>query len=550
MVKKYILLLSALFITSHISAKEVTKETAVETATEILQQRVTDFSGTVHSVEVVMYEDHKSYYIINYSPQGWALISADDKANPLLGYSGTGNFQKNEQFENIQYWLDTYSEQIHDIRQIKGNKHPGWEEAKRPATRAVGGIVAPLITINWNQGSPFYKYCPKDAKGTAVVGCVAVAMAQAMSVPQYPARPVGSYSYSSPNYGTIYINYDNEPAYNWNNIMTGANSRDDVAKLLYHCGVAVDMNYGKDASGAYSNVIPAALKRNFSYPNSVKYYSRASYDGDWEQLIVNELIAGRAVCYNGVDTKKGYGHAFNLDGYDGSKMFHVNWGWGGSNNGYFSVDALKDATMGMDYTAQQGVVVGIRAPSEGPMNITLSDHIIQEGMPIGTYVADITVETEATNPEYTYQLKGPYSIILHDYMPASFTVENNKLYSSYVFNAEENIDVTVYIKVTNTNNNRTLEQVFQINVIPTTGINDRQKDEVFVAYNKANKSIDISPADAEKYSLYAVTGILVESKAIVPYNRTSFSVSHLPPGIYIVRLTGGTKPITNKITIN
>jgi hypothetical protein len=116
----------------------------------------------------------------------------------------------------------------------------------------------------------------------------------------------------------MYINYDKEPAYNWNNILSGANDRDDVARLLWHCGVAVKMNYGTDGSGTQTSYIPAALQRNFSYPNSVKFYSRKDFsNSDWNDLILNELKAGRAVAYSGYDPKKSYGHCFNLDGYNG-----------------------------------------------------------------------------------------------------------------------------------------------------------------------------------------------------------------------------------------
>ncbi len=122
----------------------------------------------------------------------------------------------------------------------------GWakESATRPlraATRATKAAVAPLIKVNWNQSGSYKKYCPKDGNGQAIVGCVAVGMAQAMSVAQWPERSVGRIRLRQQD-GYQYINYDKEPAYNWDAILSGANGNDDVARLLWHCGVAVKMH--------------------------------------------------------------------------------------------------------------------------------------------------------------------------------------------------------------------------------------------------------------------------------------------------------------------
>lgn len=67
--------------------------------------------------------------------------------------------------------------------------------------------------------------------------------------------------------------------------------------------------------------------------------SRYDYGIDeWEDLIYNEVAQGRPVLYAG--TADIGGHAFVCDGYDGQGRFHINWGWNGVANSYFSLSVL------------------------------------------------------------------------------------------------------------------------------------------------------------------------------------------------------------------
>lgn len=150
-------------------------------------------------------------------------------------------------------------------------------------------------------------------------------MAQSMSVAKWPDRPVGKYGYDHPDFGNIYVDYDAEPAYDWGAILSGANNRDDVARLLYHCGVSVRMDYGIDGSGSQTVRVANALVTYFKYPKtSVRFYSRDGFsDAEWASMIQTELQEGRAVTYAGNDPVKKYGHCFNIDGFDGTSAYHL-----------------------------------------------------------------------------------------------------------------------------------------------------------------------------------------------------------------------------------
>ena len=495
--KVFLLLLSA-FVLGTSQAAEVSKEKAVSIARDIMADRASNVDCESAEVKAVTYEGITAYYIVQFSKGGWALISADDMSSPLIGYSDTGKFQTENQPVNMQGMMDVYCQQISRNAQLRhASPHKDWESlpSKTRSTRAADNKIAPIISVTWNQSGNYKKYCPKDANGQAVVGCVAVGMAQAMSVAQYPPRPYGSHSYSSSNYGSMFIDYDKEPDYNWTAILSGANAKDDVARFLYHCGMAVDMDYGVDGSGTQTSYIPGALKRNFGYPDCVKYYTRSGYSGDWQDLILTELREGRAVAYSGHDPKKNYGHCFNLDGYDGS-FFHVNWGWGGSNDGYFGLDGLRDNTMDMDYTDNQGVVVGVRAPSENPSDIYLSNNSVKSMQPAGTAVGDITVVSEATNPTYTFSIKGEYSVLFHTYLPAPFQIVNGVLVTTEEINADEHPEgITIEITATNDQNKASVTRHFTINITGASGIEETMKGE----------------AEVVSESIYSPTGELLSS---------------------------------------
>lgn len=466
MIKKKLILIAAISVTIGTSAKEVSQQVAVTKAEQLMQNRVEGFDGKASSTKVVTYNGRNVFYVVQFSPQGWAIISADDTSTPLIGYSPEGVYQVDNLPYNMQCQMDIYRGQILDNARQLYDQHSGWQTRdglSRRASRRATEKIAPLIQVNWNQSNPYWKYCPTTSSGQhAYVGCVAVGMAQAMSVAQYPAHATGSKGYNHNTFGWLSVNFDNEPAYNWPDILSGANGRDDVARLLWHCGMSVTMDYGLDGSGSQTSYIASALQKYFGYPQSVKYFSRSGYSGDWQELILTEIREGRAVAYSGHDPKKNYGHCFNLDGWDGS-FFHVNWGWGGTNNGYFGLDGLRDATMDMDYTDSQGVVIGIRAPSEYPMDITLSSVSVSEGAAIGTEVATVTVESEASNPSYSFTLVGPTNPITHKKTKVPFEVKDMKLVTTGEMLGGKKYTFDMTVK--NQQNNHELTRTFTITVV-------------------------------------------------------------------------------------
>ena len=312
------------------------------------------------------------YYVFSLQPTGFVIVSADERAEPILGYSYDNNFVVEGMPDNMRYWLDHYVKQIYAAVSNGCESSPEITEkwtllrsGQPMPTRSITA-VSPLIQTTWSQGTYYNQMCPADANGPnghVLTGCVATAMAQIIRYWQWPNQGINSHSYVS-NYGTLSVDF-NSATYNYNNMPNALSSSssssqvNEVAKLMYHCGVAVDMEYYAGSSGASIGIVPNALYNYFAYANNGTYVARSNYsDNDWANLIKQELNNSRPVLYAGYNSSTG--HAFVCDGYDYNGAFHFNWGWGGScNDAYYTLDALTPCNN--NYSYDQEAVIGISA---------------------------------------------------------------------------------------------------------------------------------------------------------------------------------------------
>jgi hypothetical protein len=439
-----------------------------EPVTPLVAKKVADrFADVYHSGsdlapgEVVSYTLNNgeiAYHIVKLIPTGWVMVSGDDLLTPVIGYSFENQYVPMEQWgEAAKVWFDKVDRHIGEILEKPGLPvSDQWEEMfssgyKKSTTDTV---VEPFIPVNWDQGSGWNRFCPDDPEGPgdhAYVGCVSVCMAQAMSVYEYPVQPKGEHSYIHPDYGTQYVNFDKQ-SYAWD-YMSATSPDDENAKLLYHLAVTVDMDFGADGSGSFTNRIPNALKKYFDYSESVRYMPRSTYsDSEWKQMLIDELLQGRPLIYSGDGNNDQAGHAFNIDGVgaDGN-YFHLNWGWSGTHNGYFTLDALNPGSN--NFSFDHAAVIGIKPPSAGPYDIELSSRSVYEEQPEGTFVGKVSVADEFEDNVYSYELKGRYNIFLKDYGPADFYIENDSLKTAKVFDAGQYATEPLRIIVTDTMGN-------------------------------------------------------------------------------------------------
>lgn len=520
-------------------AAVVSEKTAVDTATKLLTVRGgSSFKGGNATVETVSQEGVPMYYIVRFEKGGWALISAEDTVDPLLGYSFDSEYVSEGQPAWIKSWLKDYTDQIKIARKSPAlQRHYRW--AGDVVTRATEDRIEPLVQVKWNQGVPYNAYCPAATGGPggrAYVGCVAVAMGQALSVVRYPLRGTGTKSYYSNLAGTVLsVNFDNEPDYNWDAILSGANNYDEVARLLYHCGVLIDMEYGADGSGAVTDNIPGYFKTYYGFPETCVCYSRDNYPGGdaaWHTLMQSELKRGRCVIYAGNEGNK-VGHCFNLDGWDGFEQYHINWGWGGQNNGYFTLNNLGDDIQG-SYPDNHRAVVGVAPLSETPYDIRLSTTRIAIGTPAGTPVADVTVYSDMADAQYNFEVKGQLQFG-GGYAEASYEVRDGKLYTTKLIE-DKAIHKTVYIKAINASSGNSYEKKFDLQLYTSgSGIDEVLAEGVKLYPVPADDVLNLETPEAEgKYVIYSVAGAQL-LRGQVSDTLTTIDVSGLSRGSYMLQ---------------
>ena len=312
------------------------------------------------------------YYVFNRGNEsGFVLVSGDDSALPVLGYAESGTFDINKMPDNLRWWLDEYRREIQFARSM--NLAP----RQMPI---LDRSVSPLMKTIWNQGAPYNNYCPTFNGGNsrAVTGCVATAVAQIMKTHNWPPVGGGSVTYDCHVNGeaatTLTADYD-QIHFNWSQMRDNygfgrstETQKDAVATLMSAVGISVEMMYGA-SSGAYSINAMKALRDHFRYDRSISFQLRDFMPLDeWEQMLRDELDAGRPIYYAGQSDRSG-GHAFVFDGYTDNGYFHVNWGWGGQSNGYFACSALNPAASPAGFNSGQEAIIGIQPDKGGTSEV-------------------------------------------------------------------------------------------------------------------------------------------------------------------------------------
>ena len=322
------------------------------------------------------------FYVVNFAPEGFVIVAGDDRAQPILAFSNEGTFVTENMPDHIRFFLDGYAEGVQYIidNQRYNNKstQQQWQALLSGAAHSQKDgnvVVGPLLGNNeWNQTQYYNDLCPADMTGNpaygghVAVGCGALVMGQVMRYWRYPTTGTGIHSYTS-NYGTLSADFE-ATTYHYENMpdkLTTLYHPDScvevVATLLYHCGVAVNMNYGPSVSVSNSNHIVSALSTYFRYPTTIQYIERGNLSSAvWLSYLKGELDEGAPFLYGGSGNYGG--HVWTCDGYRDDDYFHFNWGWGGQQNGYYTLTSCSS----YGFNSNHAIIIGIRGP-ELPVTI-------------------------------------------------------------------------------------------------------------------------------------------------------------------------------------
>ena len=270
-------------------------------------------------------KDRPNFYVFN-ADKGYVIVSGSDNTPEILGYSLNGSFDYDNMPDNMKSWLDYYSSQIEyaEAHDVSAQSTPG--DLRKP--------IEPLLTCKWGQGSPYNLKCPVSNGQHCLTGCVATALSQVMYYYKWPERTTQDIPGYTLNINGVETEIPAVPAgteFDWDNMLPAyyggeatEAQQEAVATLMSVVGTALNMSYNTGESTAIINYIGDVSQTYFGYSENQKFFFRVETE-KWDELIYNELAAGHPVIYSGTENNSSVGHTFVVDGYDGDRLFHVDW---------------------------------------------------------------------------------------------------------------------------------------------------------------------------------------------------------------------------------
>ena len=287
------------------------------------------------------------YYVFNDDAgKSFVVIAGDDKMGKVLAYSKEASIDMANLNPEARYLFDSYRQVYEELGKNKTLT------TRAGAATKTADAVQPLLKSKWGQDYPYSKLTQY------VTGCVATAVAQVMYYHKWPAQGKGQESYTVKFDNTVRSADFTKSHYDWDNMLPDYNRRnvttkqeDAVALLMNDVGIATNMQYTDRASGTQSYMAERALRNYFDYDASM--VTRA-YEGidNFIEIVKKELRNGFPLYISG-DSKTGGGHAWVCDGFDEEDRFHMNFGWNGQANGYYSLATLSVTSTGSEFNGAQ-----------------------------------------------------------------------------------------------------------------------------------------------------------------------------------------------------
>ncbi len=418
--KKFTLLVTLLaMVTFGFSTNVVPVSDAVKVSKNFLSERIGSMEAQDYSIELV-YTEYAAdgtpvYYRFQVGDKGFIMISATDQVSPVLAYSLEQNFSSNPAVSYLcgKYKTDLQEVIAHPAKAANSEWSYYLSDNFQLSSAKEVTSVEPLVTTTWNQQPYYNSECPYNPRTKyddgkrAPVGCVALTMANLMFYYRYPASGYGSIMYIPREYENNVLIYTypvqqanfGQTVYNYNAMPNNLESYNyELARLLHHCGIAVNMSYGWDGSGSQSEYALEALQNHFYYTQMAQFQNitdvvtdtnSAEQIATWEAKLVEELDAHRPIFYSGSNKTDG-GHAWIVDGYttvNNTRYFHVNWGWGGYDNGFYVLKNFNTHSGNFNYQFSESMMYhmfpadsnAIKKPTTSETRITAAQGTISDG---------------------------------------------------------------------------------------------------------------------------------------------------------------------------
>lgn len=336
------ILIGFLWVGVNLQAVPITYKQAEDVAKRFLSNRSSGraLPAKETSPQLLKEGEKGGYYMFSSSSQDqFVLVSGDDRFPEILAYGQLTPTAVSDMPKEMNRMLLAYD----DITNSESSNY---------TQRQQGKTVPPLLQSVRHQTEPYNGMCPyytypdgSVSNSRCMVGCVASALEQIMSYYQHPIVLKDTlFGWSTPNY--VIADVLPETQIDWANILPSYDGyftltqAQAIQELSLYCGMAVRMNYGISESGTQLWKGVENLHRVFDY-KYVRFHDRFNYSPrNWNNMLRHELEHGRPIVYSGFNVELS-GHAFVVDGVDADGYYHVNWGYGGSYDGWFDLDVLN-----------------------------------------------------------------------------------------------------------------------------------------------------------------------------------------------------------------
>ena len=308
-------------------------------------------------------------WVIGRDGGGWVIVSGDDNARPVLGISPDGNFSSEEMPGNVLEWMERIKAFVRSSNVQTAEVRDMWAGYTATKSTVLSGVTDEFTasrTVEWNQSGAANLYSPQVGRQhtSSVCGCLPLAMAEIMTWYGYPKQGTGtleSYTYTTgDNQSQTISGHELKTKYLWSDLkavrtgsdFTSLNPTSDVYKnlgqLTYDCGVMLKAKFNNSqygGTGASDSEVVKAFGDHMGYNKAAHIELADNYPAvQWVSMLLAQ-VAQHPVLYCGYapsSTGNDAGHAYVFDGYakyNGDDVFHVNFGWGGTCNGYYYADS-------------------------------------------------------------------------------------------------------------------------------------------------------------------------------------------------------------------
>ncbi len=537
MKSRIFLVLILCFLSFWLHAEEITSETARKVAEAFFGNL--NYQITVTKITTINYLDRPVIYVVQFNPDGYILISADNSIAPILSYSRSTKYseiEKSATFNDIltNIGRNIYEETISNSNEVISDEvHPKWryylEEKKTMET--VSDIEQKSSTIylikdRWNQFAPYNYLCPllcptascdPSEKVQAVVGCTPLAMGRILRFWNYPEKGRGYNSYTIPDFNdSLYADFENT-TYEYSKMYDNMDPFGSAALLLYHCGVAVNVKYQivETGTNAGAQISDKKMLEHFRYFGAMHDYRDDADPEPHEELLCKVLDQNVPILYSSEQ------HTFILDAYEienGVTKFNVKFG-----DEDYDLDSkfLIDALWYSDY--------------HGLLNLQ-PPRIIESGT-------------------YGEVLKGIcHQPIYGNSLEVNSVVESGAIVAfgspSLRFTKGFKVNKGVRLRAIHLENDVILpdDPYFKKGSNRNDKNNFLSKSEIIIYPNPSNGIFTVELSDKATIEIFSTKGQLIYSGYYVD-SSNNIDLSANPKGVYIIRINDGISITTEKIII-